>query len=44
MVSLNVASGNINKELLLEIMISLLDGTYPYNEELKLKILNAIKE
>lgn len=44
MVSLNVASGNINKDLLLEIMISLLDGTYSYNEELKLKIYNAIKE
>ncbi len=31
MVSINVASGNIKKEFLLDIMISLLDGTYLYN-------------
>lgn len=43
MVSLNVASGKISKELLSEIMIALLDGTYSYNEELKLKLINAIK-
>lgn len=44
MVSLNVAAGKIDKILLLEIMISLLDETYSSNEELKLKIYNAISE
>ena len=43
-VSLNVAAGKIDKDLLSEIMIALLDGTYAYNEELKLKIYNAIKD
>lgn len=44
MVSLNVAAGKIDKKLLLEIMISLLDETYSSNEELKLKIYNVISE
>ncbi len=44
MVSLNVAAGKIDKMLLLEIMISLLDETYSSNEELKLKIYNVISE
>lgn len=44
MVSLNVASGKIDKNLLLEIMIALLDGTYSYSEELRVKIYHAIMD
>lgn len=44
MVSLKVADGKIDKDLLLDIMISLLDETYSSNEELKLRIYNAIKK
>lgn len=42
-ISYHVASGEINKELLLKIMIAIMDGTYENNEELKLEILNAIE-
>ena len=43
-VSLNVAAGKIDKDFLSEIMSALLDETYSHNEELKLKIYNAIKD
>lgn len=43
-ISYHVASGKIKKDLLLKIMTSIIDGTYDNNEELKLEILNAIKE
>jgi death-on-curing protein len=42
-ISLNVAAGKIDRELLLEIMIAILDETYNTDESLKLRILNAIK-
>ena len=35
-ISYEVASGKISKELLHKIMTSIMDGTYNYNEELKL--------
>ncbi len=41
-ISLNVAAGKIEKELLLEIMIAILGQTYSIDETLKLKIYNAI--
>lgn len=41
-ISYQVASGKISKELLLEILTAILDDTYENDEELKLKILNAI--
>lgn len=37
-----VAAGKIRKELLRKIMTTIMDGTYEYDEELKLEILNAI--
>ena len=42
-ISYQVAAGKINKELLHRIMESIMDGTYEYNEELKLDIYNAIQ-
>lgn len=42
-ISYEVASGKISKELLHRIMTSIMDGTYNYNEELKLEIYNAIQ-
>lgn len=42
-ISYEVASGKISKELLHQIMTSIMDGTYNNNEELKLKIYNAIR-
>ena len=42
-ISYHVASGKINKDLLHEIMTAIMDGTYENDEELKLKILNAIQ-
>lgn len=41
-ISYHVASGKIKEDLLLEIMISILDETFEINEDLKLKIYNAI--
>lgn len=41
-ISYHVAAGRINKELLHQIMESIMDGTYNSNEELKLKIYQAI--
>lgn len=43
-ISYHVAAGKIDKELLKKIMISILDGTYEFNEELKLEIVNAISD
>ncbi len=42
-ISYHVASGKINKELLHKIMLSLIDGTYNSNEDLKLEIYNSIE-
>ena len=42
-VSYNVAAGKISKDLLLEIMIAVMDGTYENDEALKLKIIQAIE-
>ena len=41
-ISYQVAAGKIDKELLHRIMTAIMDGTYDYDEELKLDILNAI--
>ena len=41
-ISYHVAAGKIKKDLLHEIMDSIMRGNYEDNEELKLKILNAI--
>ncbi|MEG0834587.1 MAG: type II toxin-antitoxin system death-on-curing family toxin [Christensenellaceae bacterium] len=43
-ISYHVASGAISKKLLHEIFENLCNNTYDNNEELKLKILNAIKD
>ena len=43
-ISANVASGKISKNLLHKIISALLNGTYIFNEELKLEIYNAIKD
>ena len=43
-ISYHVAAGNISKELLHKIMVSVLDGTYEFDESLKLEIFNAIDE
>ncbi|MDE6252348.1 MAG: hypothetical protein K2M78_06870 [Lachnospiraceae bacterium] len=41
-VSYHVAAVHINEELLTDILDNILNGTYEVNEELKLKVLNAI--
>lgn len=41
-ISYQVAAGKIDKELLHRIMTAIMDGTYDYDEELKLDIYNAI--
>lgn len=41
-ISYQVAAGKIDKELLYKIMLALIDGTYEFDEELKLDIYNAI--
>ena len=43
-ISYHVAAGKIGKDLLHEIMTAIMDGTYENDEELKLKIINAIQE
>ncbi len=43
-ISYHVAVGKIGKELLHKIMITIMDGTYERDEELKLEILNAIDQ
>ena len=42
-ISYEVASGKISKELLHRIMTAIMDGTYNYDEELKLDIYNSIQ-
>ena len=42
-ISYHVAASKIDKSLLHEIMTAIMDGTYESDEELKLKILNAIQ-
>lgn len=42
-ISYQVAAGKIEKDLLHRIMTAILDGTYDYDEELKLDIYNAIQ-
>lgn len=42
-ISYQVAAGKISKDLLHRIMESIMDGTYDYNEELKLDIYKAIQ-
>lgn len=41
-ISLNVAAGKIDKNLLHKILSSIMENTYDDNEELKLEIYNAI--
>lgn len=41
-ISYHVAAGKIDQNLLHKIMESIMDGTYNYNEELKLEICRAI--
>lgn len=41
-ISYHVAAGHIDEELLMEIMENILNNTYDANEELKLKVLNAM--
>ena len=43
-ISYQVAAGKIDKELLHRIMNAILDGTYEFDEELKLDIYNAISQ
>ena len=40
-VSYHVAAGKINKELLHRIMVAVMDGTYEFDEGLKLAIIEA---
>lgn len=42
-ISYHVASGKIGKELLHKIMLSIIDGTYNSDEDLKLEIYNSIE-
>ena len=43
-ISYHVAAGKISKELLHKILTGVLDGTYDYDESIKLEIYNAISE
>ena len=43
-ISYHVAAGKIDKELLHKIMTAILDGTYEFDESLKLAVYNAINE
>ncbi|MEQ8235622.1 MAG: type II toxin-antitoxin system death-on-curing family toxin [Syntrophomonadaceae bacterium] len=43
-ISYHVAAGKIDKDLLHQIMTAILDGTYEFNEALKLEIYNVIAE
>ncbi|MGI6393814.1 MAG: type II toxin-antitoxin system death-on-curing family toxin [bacterium] len=43
-ISYHLAAGKISKELLREIILSVINGDIDENEELKIKILNAISE
>ena len=41
-ISYHVAAGHIDEDLLMEILDNILNNTYEINEEIKLKVLNAI--
>jgi len=41
-ISYQVAAGRIDKILLHQILVAIMDGTYEVNEELKLRIINVI--
>jgi len=43
-ISYHVAAGKINKDLLHKILAAVLDGTYEFDESLKLEIYNAINK
>jgi death-on-curing protein len=43
-ISYHVAAGNIEKDLLRDILHAVLNGTYDEDEELKLRIVHAISE
>ena len=43
-ISYHVAAGKISKELLHKILTGVLDGTYDYDESIKLEIYNSISE
>lgn len=43
-ISYHVAAGKIDKVLLHKIMLAILDGTYEFDEELKLEIVNALEK
>jgi len=43
-ISYHVAAGKINKDLLHNILAAVLDGTYEFDESLKLEIYNAINK
>jgi len=43
-ISYHVAAGKIDKEFLYKIMTAILDGTYEFDESLKLAVYNAINE
>ncbi len=43
-ISLNVAAGKIEKDLLHKIMTAIMNGTYEQDEKLKLEICNAISK
>ncbi|MCM1049570.1 MAG: Fic family protein [Clostridiales bacterium] len=43
-ISLNVAAGKIDKDLLHKIMTAIINNTYEQDEELKLEICNAISK
>ncbi|MFA7672168.1 MAG: hypothetical protein WCY53_07955 [Sphaerochaetaceae bacterium] len=43
-ISYHLAAGKINKDLLRDIIESIIDETSDFNESLKLRILNAINK
>lgn len=43
-ISYHLASGKISEELLMEIILSVINGDIDKNEELKIKILNSIQD
>ncbi|HPA57131.1 MAG TPA: type II toxin-antitoxin system death-on-curing family toxin [bacterium] len=43
-ISYHLAAGKISKELLMEIILSVINGDIDENEELKIKILNSIQD
>ena len=43
-ISLNVAAGKINKDLLYKILTAIINNTYDDDEELKIEVFNAISK